>query len=441
MKPLSVSQSTLTLCCVVGLALALPFASHAADAESQLAEAAAAPAPVLPGTWQLAGFDPGLPNTDLESLRKLVGKAQIVALGESHFASGGFHQLRHRVTRYLVENLGFRVVALDTGRALAERTAAYVATCQGSADEALDGLWGTWQSVELRELVQWMCDWNSSHPKAKVRFVGFNTHDQSPGDAAALTEFLLRLGWAEDDPRIAGLSECYGVVEYDPLGQIPPARYAACIGSLDAISQHFTTDAKKIIKQTSKSDLEWAKLRLVGLRAEEDLIAFGGTSHGESNAALGAGFAYNIVKLRDLLAPKAKVVVWAGNSQVSTGGPAAPPWDFVTMGTLLRQSQATKYLAIALGADETNIDWGEAQTACGLVAAYGRPGSYEQALRDLGLGDLLVDLRASGVVPGVLPDGEHALGDATIDIRSRFDALLYLDVSPKMSPLAWPPCR
>ena len=121
--------------------------------------------------------------------------------------------------------------------------------------------------------------------------------------------------------------------------------------------------------------------------------------------------------------------------------PAAPPWDFVTMGTLLRQSQGTRYLAIALGADETNVDWGEGPTACGLVAAYGRPGSYEQALRDLGLGDLLVDLRAGGVVPGVLPDGEHALGDATIDIRSQFDALLYLDVSPKMSPLAWAPCH
>jgi erythromycin esterase len=432
---------------VLALALAFPLAGEAEGAAapslSSAAEAVAAPAPVMPGTWQLAGFDPGLPNGDLEPLRKLVGKAQIVALGESHFASGGFHQLRHRVTRYLVENLGFRMFAIDSGRVLAERTAAYVATCDGSADEALGGLWGSWQSVELRELLQWMCAWNSSHPKAKdkVRLVGFNTHDQSPADAAALTEFLLKLDWAADDPRIVGLSECYGVVEYDLLGRIPPARYAACVGSLDAISQYFTADAKKIIKKTSKSELEWAKLHLVGLRAEEDLIAFGGTSHGESNAALGAGLAYNVVKLRDLLAPKAKVVVWVGNSQVAKGGPAAAPWGFVTMGTLLRQSQGTRYLAIALGADETNVDWGEGPTACGLVAAYGRPGSYEQALRDLGLGDLLVDLRAGGVVPAVLPDGEHALGDATIDVKSQFDALLYLDVSPKMTPLAWAPCH
>ena len=35
---------------------------------------------------------------------------------------------------------------------------------------------------------------------------------------------------------------------------------------------------------------------------------------------------------------------------------------------------------------------------------------------------------------------EHALGDAAIDIRRQFDALLYLDASPKMHPLAWPPC-
>src|SRR5262245_48144587 len=130
MKPFSASQFARTVPCVLALALELPLAGHAQDAAAQLAKPAAvqaaAPAPVMPGTWQLAGFDPGLPDTDLEPLRKLVGKAQIVSLGESHFASGGFHQVRHRVTRYLVENLGFRMFAIDSGRALAERTAAFV---------------------------------------------------------------------------------------------------------------------------------------------------------------------------------------------------------------------------------------------------------------------------------------------------------------------------
>lgn len=303
---------------------------------------------------------------------------------------------------------------------------------------ALGGIYSIWQSAETRELVQWMCDWNQSHPKAKdkIRFTGFDIHEAAP-DAAALTAFLLRLGWTEDDARSAGLAACSGVVDHDQPGRVPPERYAACIGSLDAISQHLTANAQAIIRQTSKADLRWADLWLVRLRAEEEQLNLGdGTS--ASRSARNYGLAYTLLKLRELRYPKLKTVVWTSNVQLAKEGTAGPPWDYVTVGALLRAWHGTRYLPIALAADEVSIDW--QQVGCGPLAAYGRPSSYEQALHDLGLGDLLVDLRANGVVPQVLPADEHVLGDTAIDIRRQFDALLYLDVSPKMQPLAWPPC-
>jgi erythromycin esterase len=449
MKSLSVSRSLATWClpiwCVLEVAVALPLAGQTADAGVLLALSsasapAAAPPPVMPGTWQLAGFDPGLPSTDLQPLRKLVGKAQLVGLGESLFTSGGFHQMRHRVTRYLVETLGFRMVAIESPWVAAQSAAAFAERCEGSPDDALLGLYPTWQSVEMRELLQWLCDWNQSHPKAKdkVRLTGFDVHAQSAAVVQELAAFLAKLDWAEDDPRSAGLPDCVTIEEDSVPGQVPPALHAACIGSLDAISQHFTANAKAIAKKTGKADFEWAKLRLVNLRADIDQI-FYVASNSESHAARNAGLAYNVVKLRELISPKAKMVVWAYNGQLAKGGPSAPPWDFVAMGALLRASQGTRWLSIALAAGETAIDW--QGVGCGPVADFGGPGSYEQALHDHGLGGLLVDLRANGAVPQVLPEGDHALGDGTIDIRRQFDALIYLDVSPRMEPLAWPPCQ
>jgi erythromycin esterase len=442
MKPLSTSRSLLVLWLAVALTPAL--AKRAAAAEPGRSPAVApepavvVPEPVMPGTWQLAGFDPGLPLSDLEALRKVIGKAEIVGLGESEHTSGGLYQVKHRVVRYLVEKLGFRLFAIESPLVMAEQTAAFVERCEGSADQALAGIYSIWSSTETRDLLQWMCDWNQAHKKAKdkIRFTGFDIHEAAP-DAAALRAFLAKLGWAEDDPRSLGLAECSGVLAHDLPGRVPPARYDACIGSVNAISEYLATNAKAVIKKTSKRDLEFAKLWLARLRAEEDQLALGdGTS--PSRSARNHGLAFTLVKLRELRYPKLKTVVWTSNVQIAKEGTAGPPWNYVTVGALLRAWLGTKYLPIAVAADQVSIDW--PQVGCGPVAAYGQPGSYEQALNDLGLGDVLVDLRASGVVPQVLPDGEHALGGTSIDIRRQFDALLYLDVSPKMQPLSWPPC-
>ena len=76
------------------LALALLAVPSGAQLLQDIPAAARRPAStaLLPGVYKLAGSEPGLPTGDLEPLRKLIGKASVVGLGESIHTSGGYYQ-------------------------------------------------------------------------------------------------------------------------------------------------------------------------------------------------------------------------------------------------------------------------------------------------------------------------------------------------------------
>ena len=79
---------------------------------------ACAAAPDVPG-WiadraaPLASADPAAPLDDLEPLRRSVGDAQVVGLGESVHGAAELTTLKHRTLRLLVERMGFRTVAWE----------------------------------------------------------------------------------------------------------------------------------------------------------------------------------------------------------------------------------------------------------------------------------------------------------------------------------------
>src|SRR5215217_4136735 len=208
--------------------------------------------PVLPGVYRLHGSDPSLPKDDLEPLRQIVGKATIVSLGESFHTSGGYYDMKHRLFRFLVEEMGFRAFAFESPWPNADRVGQYVETCEGTPEQALTGLFGVWQSTETRDLVQWMCDWNRSHSRKKDKLVFFGFDVQQPGqDAAALFAFLERIGIGSGDPRVLDITACDGVnrptVSPAP---IPDALNEQCVRGLSAVDQLFTGEAERIVAET-----------------------------------------------------------------------------------------------------------------------------------------------------------------------------------------------
>ena len=426
----------------LGLAFALvAFLTAASSARSQPFAPdsevdAAKPAPpvgypVVPGIWRLHGNDPDLPSEDLEPLRRIIGRASVVALGESYHTTGGQYILKHRIFRYLVEKMGFRAFAMESNWTGVDKAARYVQTCEGSPADALTGHWAVFQSEELADLAQWMCEWNRSHPKPadKLHFFGFDIQ-QPQADGPALIAFLQRIGIAEDHSWVAGIRACDGVTVTAPFGQVSPETHEQCLRTLAAADAHLQRHRKAIEKRTGRHDFAMARLSLVSLRASELQNFIFPHDRPTGITVRDEGMANAFLTLRSLRAPRARTVIWAANMHVSrsTLSDGSKP-----MGSFLAAALRRDYVTFAINSYETEIDY--PQFGCGPVTR--ADNTIEERLHQLGEDALLVDL----AIPGAFPRGWHNMGIERVEPHRQYNGMFHLARSPKMEPLQWPACN
>ncbi|MEV5756858.1 erythromycin esterase family protein [Streptomyces tendae] len=116
---------------------------------------------------------PDEPLDDLRPLAPLVRDARIVALGAAARQTHELSDVAHRIVRLLVEEEGFRSLALegdDPGRLGLD---VYVATGEGDPRALLRKARPFWQTAEILGLVHWMRSYNERHPGDPVRFAQF----------------------------------------------------------------------------------------------------------------------------------------------------------------------------------------------------------------------------------------------------------------------------
>jgi len=396
--------------------------------------------PILPGVYRLDGSDPELPTADLQPLKKILGNTPVVALGESVHTSGGYYEMKHRLLRFLVQEMGFRVFALESPWPGADQVAAYVETCDGSPEDALRGIFGVWQSAETRDMVQWMCEWNRGHGKAKdrIHFYGFDVQ-QPDYDGPALLAFLSRIGIGDDDPIAEGIRQCDSVTGPLTVKFVPEDKHGQCLAALDAVEALFARDERSIVRKTSRWDFEWARISLVGVRAWEGQMYYyqgAGRDRSLSYSERDSGMAYVLQTIRRLRYPNQKTVVWAHNAHIGKDTPYT--YYAKNMGAYLRESLGASYAAVALISSEVEIDW--PGVGCGPIA---RPSSnsVETLLHNLGADFALVDLSFPGTdQPFLDPGRQYVLGGGSTVPRDQFNAVVYLGHSRKMSPLRWSSC-
>ena len=397
--------------------------------------------PVLPGIYRLHGSAPNLPQDDLEPLRQIIGNARIVSLGESIHTSGGYYEMKHRVFRFLVEKMGFRAFAFESPWPNADRVGQYVASCGEPPEEALRGLFSVWQSAETRDLIQWMCEWNRSHRKKqdKLFFFGFDVQ-QPAQDGPALIAFLERLGVGSDDPRVIDIQACDGVsAPLEPI--ISDTRNQQCLQGLAAAEQLIDQAAAQRPSGISLQDLEYARLRLVGVRSwQGEAYYFGIGESVQANESRDIGMAYAFGVLRRLRYGDIKTVVWAHNYHIAKDAKASS-WSTRTMGSYLREMLGSNYVVLALIANISEIDWPNLN-GCGPSQVIRHPQVFETRLHNLGYEALLLDLDFPGGKPPFLGPGEGArFSEAGMIPANQFDGAFFLERSRKMDPLRWPSCQ
>jgi erythromycin esterase-like protein len=116
-------------------------------------------------------IDPTAPPADLAPLRRSIGHATIVGLGESVHGTAEESELKHRTLRMLVEQLGFRSIAWEEQWTTGLLVDEYIRGGDGDLAGPIGRLGFQWQTREVADLLRWLREFNAGRAD-KVRFFG-----------------------------------------------------------------------------------------------------------------------------------------------------------------------------------------------------------------------------------------------------------------------------
>ncbi len=130
---------------------------------------------------------------DYDRLLALIGDMPIVMIGEASHGTHEFYRERALITRRLIEEKGFRAVAVEADWPDAYRVNRYLhgATEDGDAEEALRGFrrfptW-MWRNAEVLDFVGWAREHNRlAEPGEEISFFGLDLYSLQSSIAAVI---------------------------------------------------------------------------------------------------------------------------------------------------------------------------------------------------------------------------------------------------------------
>ena len=400
---------------------------------------------------------------DYDALVERARGARLVLLGEASHGTHEFYGERARITRRLVDELGFDAVAVE-----ADWPDAYLVDCyvRGAddvdAEQALRGFrrfpqW-MWRNDDVLDFVEWMRDRNSSlHAVDHVGFYGIDLYSLHASIDAVLTYL-----WKVDPEAAKRARERYSCFEH--FGEDPQSYgYATSLGA-EGCEEDVVRQLVEL-QQNAARYRDRPAFRLV----DEQFVA-------EQNARLvkNAERYYRAMfrgrvsswNLRDnhmadtveaLLAHlgrdghESRLVVWAHNSHL--GDARATEMGARgehNVGQLLRERFGSAVFSVGFtthsGTVTAATDWDAPAELKNVVPSL--PGSYERLLHDCGRDRFYLSLsspevrkalreprleRAIGVI--YRPETERGSHYFHARLPDQFDSVIHIDVTSAVAPL------
>lgn len=122
----------------------------------------------------LTTLDAKAPLADLEPLRATLDDAAVVALGRSTHGTRELTAVTHRILRLLVEQMGFRSLAVEEDWTTGVAIDKHVVTGDGDPQKLLDDASPHYRTQEFLDVIGWMRSHNERHLADPVRFVGLD---------------------------------------------------------------------------------------------------------------------------------------------------------------------------------------------------------------------------------------------------------------------------
>src|SRR5436305_4217566 len=367
---------------------------------------------------------------DYDELLELIGDARIVLLGEASHGTHEFYFERAQITKRLIAEKNFTVLAIEADWPDASRVHRYVrgAGEDANANEALVGFrrfptW-MWRNTVVVEFVEWLREFNRRvDPKhAKVGFYGMDLYSLHASIDAVLN-YLEKVD-ADAAARAKLRYSCFDHFSGEPQEY----GYAATVGAAESCESAVV--AQLVDLQRHSADF----LSRDGAIAKEELF------FAEQNARLvknaeeyyrsmfrGRASSWNlrdrhmvetiealVSHLNGSRLPKA--VVWAHNSHLGDAGATEmSQHGELNVGQLIREHFGDEAVLVGFTTHHGSVtaasDWGAIAERKNVRLAL--RGSYEELFHETGMERFWVDLRRMGEkVPDALrgPRLERAIG-------------------------------
>lgn len=351
------------------------------------------PVPVLPAKdeikWlkanviPLKSVEPNDPLDDLTKLKKIIGNRRIVALGEGTHGTKEFFKMKHRLVRFLAEEMGFTIFAIEANMPEARAVNKYILTGEGDPKKALAGMYfWTWNTQEVLDMIEWMRKFNQSG-KGKIQFYGFDM--QFPNVAAKSVLAFLK----KADPGFLKEAEKQYEIVKKQYKEMTSSRNRFGVKvsewheAAKKVHFHLLDNREKYIKSIPAPEVDWAiQDANVAVQAAEAYI--------DGKRSRDKSMAENLNWILDHSPKGTKIVTWAHNGHVQRAG-----YSYQSMGHYLDKVHGDDQVIVGFAFHEGTY------TAVGSkgLDVYGtspsEPGSVEWYLHETGIPNLILDLSAA----------------------------------------------
>ena len=380
---------------------------------------------------------------------------KVVLLGEASHGTSEFYKARAAITRHLITNHGFTIVAVEADWPDAAVVNRHIRHMQPlRSPEAPFQRFPTWmwRNTDFAAFVEWMRRHNAE-ASSQTGFYGLDLYNMS-GSIAAVLDYLDKV-----DPDAAKVArERYGCLtpwQHEPATYgraVLTAGYRKCEQPVIEQCRDLLRKRLEYAREDPDSFLDAAQNARLIASAERyyRIMYYGGA---ESWNLRDRHMFETLRNVLDARGSKARAVVWAHNSHI--GDARATEMgivrDELNIGQLCREHFGDEAALIGFGTHTGTVaaasDWdGEMEV---MRVRPSHPDSYERLCHDASVGRFLLDLTADSAIRGRLrdphlerfigviyrPETELRSHYADASLARQFDAYVWFDDTHAVTPL------
>ena len=260
---------------------------------------------------RLATTEPGEGLVDLRPLKKIVGSARLVALGEATHGTRELYRVRHRVFELLAEEMGLTAIAIEAAMPGGFDVDDYVS----GRSSVLPRTLAYFKTQELTDVIEWMRAYNAD-PKhrRKLRFYGFDTQPVDRSTRAAL-DYLRRVDPEAASEAGAALAFLADFKTQWDLEARSADEKRAVRSAVERMLATFERRRKEYAGASSES--EWRLARQYAALVQQN-VEMRLAPAGEEYAVRDRAMARNVEWILKNEGPGTRVAIWAHNGHVAS---------------------------------------------------------------------------------------------------------------------------